>query len=76
MKRSTKIASESLDRAFDAGKDISRSLDTAKARRPLRQQRRVNVDFPSWMIDSLDREAGPPKRRERLYFVSRSTSLK
>ena len=58
MKRSTKIASESLDRAFDAGKDISRSLDTAKARRPLRQHRRVNVDFPSWMIDSLDREAG------------------
>ncbi|NQW48747.1 MAG: CopG family transcriptional regulator [Planctomycetes bacterium] len=52
------MASESLDRAFDAGKDISRSLDTAKARRPLRQQRRVNVDFPSWMIDSLDREAG------------------
>ena len=58
MKRSTKVTSESLDRAFDAGKDISRSLDTAKARRPLRQQRRVNVDFPSWMIDSLDREAG------------------
>ena len=58
MKRSTKVTSESLDRAFDAGADITGSLDTAKARRPLRQQRRVNVDFPAWMIDSLDREAG------------------
>lgn len=58
MKRSTKVTSESLDRAFDAGEDVSGSLDTAKARRPLRLQRRVNVDFPTWMIDSLDREAG------------------
>jgi hypothetical protein len=58
MKRSTKIQAESLDRAFDAGADITGSLETAKARRPLRQQRRVNVDFPAWMIDSLDREAG------------------
>ena len=58
MKRSTKMKAESLDRAFDAGEDITRSLDMGKARRPLRQQRRVNVDFPTWMIDSLDREAG------------------
>jgi hypothetical protein len=58
MKRLSKIKSESLDRAFDAGEDITRSLDVGKARRPLRQQRRVNVDFPAWMIDSLDREAG------------------
>jgi len=57
MKRSTKIQAESLDRAFDAGEDITGSLDMGKARRPLRQQRRVNVDFPAWMIDSLDREA-------------------
>jgi len=58
MKRSNKLTSESLDRTFDAGEDITGSLDTTKARRPLRQQRRVNVDFPAWMIDSLDREAG------------------
>ena len=58
MKRSTKINSESLDRSFAAGAVIPGSLETAKARRPLRQQRRVNVDFPAWMIDSLDREAG------------------
>lgn len=42
---------------FDDGKDITSALDLSKARRPLQEQRRVNVDFPTWMIDSLDREA-------------------
>lgn len=46
-----------IDRKFDAGEDISRYLDTAKARRPEQEQKRVNVDFPVWMIDQLDREA-------------------
>nr|WP_281720211.1 CopG family transcriptional regulator [Nitrosomonas nitrosa] len=32
-------------------------MDIAKARRPLQKQRRVNVDFPDWMIESLDKEA-------------------
>ena len=47
-----------LDRDFDSSKDITESLDLSKARRPNQEQRRVNVDFPTWMIDSLDREAG------------------
>jgi len=46
-----------LDRRFDAGDDITPELELDKARRPNREQRRVNVDFPVWMIDSLDREA-------------------
>lgn len=46
-----------FDRKFDAGKDVSADLDLSKARRPGQEQRRVNVDFPSWMIESLDREA-------------------
>jgi hypothetical protein len=58
MKRSNKISSAEFDRAFAAGKDVSGALDKGKARRPLREARRVNVDFPAWMIESLDREAG------------------
>jgi hypothetical protein len=58
MKPSTKTTAKDFDQAFDAGADVSRSLDSAKARRPLREARRVNVDFPAWMIESLDREAG------------------
>jgi len=46
-----------LDKRFDDGEDITDELDLASARRPNREQRRVNVDFPVWMIDSLDREA-------------------
>ena len=46
-----------FDADFDNGKDVTAALDLAKAHRPNQQQRRVNVDFPTWMIDSLDREA-------------------
>jgi predicted DNA binding CopG/RHH family protein len=52
-----KTKAETLDRKFDAGEDITRYLELSKARRPGLEQRRVNVDFPLWMIDSLDREA-------------------
>jgi len=51
------MKAKSLDKKFDEGKDITRNLDISKARRPLQEQRRVNVDFPTWMIDSLDKEA-------------------
>ena len=47
-----------FDAKFDKGEDITGTLDLSKAHRPLQEQRRVNVDFPTWMIDSLDREAG------------------
>jgi hypothetical protein len=46
-----------LDRKFDAGEEISEFLDRIKARRPGQEQKRVNVDFPIWMIRSLEKEA-------------------
>jgi hypothetical protein len=46
-----------FDKKFDKGEDIAKHLDYSKARRPGREQKRVNVDFPVWMIQSLDREA-------------------
>ena len=46
-----------LDQRFDDGEDITSELDLGKVRRPDREQRRVNVDCPVWMIDALDREA-------------------
>ncbi|WP_027182138.1 type II toxin-antitoxin system BrnA family antitoxin [Oleidesulfovibrio alaskensis] len=46
-----------FDKAFDDGKDISQHLDIAKASRPNKDVRRVNVDFPAWMVDALDQEA-------------------
>ncbi len=52
------MKAKKFDSDFDAGKDVSYVLDVSKARRPLQEQKRVNVDFPVWMIDSLDKEAG------------------
>ena len=47
-----------FDQQFDKSVDITGSLDISKAKRVLQEQKRVNVDFPTWMIESLDREAG------------------
>ena len=52
------MKAKTLDKQFDEGADITAALDVSRARRVLREQKRVNVDFPTWMIESLDREAG------------------
>jgi hypothetical protein len=46
-----------FDKKFDAGKDVSADVNWTKARRPNLEAKRVNVDFPSWMVESLDSEA-------------------
>ena len=51
------MKAEELDKKFDAGEDITGHLELSKARRPEREQKRVNVDFPLWMVQALDREA-------------------
>lgn len=51
------MKAKELDKKFDAGEDISQYLDIPKARRPQQDQKRVNVDFPVWMIQQLDKEA-------------------
>lgn len=51
------MKAKKFDADFDSGKDLTAILDISKARRPLQKQRRVNVDFPDWMIESLDKEA-------------------
>jgi hypothetical protein len=51
------MKAKEFDQAFDDGEEIVDQLDLAKARRPEQEQKRVNVDFPLWMIHQLDREA-------------------
>jgi uncharacterized DUF497 family protein len=52
-----KISSDAFDRKFDEGEDISEFVDWSKMRRRGREIRRVNVDFPAWVVEALDREA-------------------
>jgi hypothetical protein len=54
------ISAEEFDRRFDDGEDMGDYIDWSKATRPNLEIKRVNVDFPQWMIARLDREA---KRR-------------
>jgi hypothetical protein len=46
-----------FDAKFDAGEDISEAVDWSKARRPNDQAKRVNVDFPAWVVAGLDKQA-------------------
>ena len=54
------ISAEEFDRRFDDGEDMGDYIDWNSLRRPNLEIKRVNVDFPQWMIAGLDREA---KRR-------------
>ena len=51
------MKAKEFDKRFDEGEDVSKYLDVSKARRPVQDQKRVNVDFPVWMIHLLDKEA-------------------
>lgn len=46
-----------FDKKFDDGENILADLDLTQARRPGEETKRINVDFPKWMVTSLDREA-------------------
>ena len=48
---------KTFDKKFDEGQSVLEQLDLSKAKRPNQEQKRVNVDFPLWMIHSLDKEA-------------------
>lgn len=51
------MKAKEFDKQFDSGENVLEYLELAKARRVGQEQKRVNVDFPVWMIQSLDKEA-------------------
>ena len=52
------MKAKNFEENFESGDEILQHLDLSKAKRPMQKQKRINVDIPEWMIDSLDREAG------------------
>ena len=67
------MKAEEFDKKFDNNEDISEYLDFSRARHPGREQKRVNVDFPVWMIQSLDREAnrlGVPRQSVIKFWIA------
>jgi len=51
------MKAEDLDKLFDEGEGVLGQVDLSKIRRPNQEQKRVNVDFPLWILQSLDKEA-------------------
>jgi len=51
------MKAKEFDKKFDMGEDITNYLDLSKAKRPEQEQKKINVEFPLWMIQSLDKEA-------------------
>jgi len=51
------MKAKDLDSKFEKNEEVLQHFDTKKARRPGQKQKRVNVDFPNWVVDSLDKEA-------------------
>ncbi len=51
------MKASNFDKKFESGENITDLLDFTKARRPGLEAKRVNVDFPEWMVESLDKEA-------------------
>ncbi len=51
------MKAKDFEKKFEDNEDITRHLDLSRSRRPEQEQKRVNVDFPAWMIHSLDKEA-------------------
>src|SRR5690606_4913661 len=56
-RRSDTMKAAEFDKKFDAGEDVSGAIDWSQARRPNDQPKRVNVDFPAWVVESLDKRA-------------------
>jgi hypothetical protein len=51
------MKADEFDRRFDAGEDVADLLDPSSIRRVYDKTQRVNVDFPPWMVESLDKES-------------------
>jgi hypothetical protein len=73
------MKAKEFDKLFDEGKDVSGLLDLKKAARPGQLQKRVNVDFPNWIIDALDKEArrlGVPRQSIIKVWIAEHLSKK
>ncbi len=69
MKKTSTITAKEFDQRFDRGDDISAFVDTSTIMRPGVEVRRVNVDFPEWIIRKLDVES-------KMIGVSRQSLIK
>ena len=63
------MTAQEFEKRFDEGEDITPFIDRSSIRRPGMEARRVNVDFPEWIIEKLDLQS-------KLIGVSRQSLIK
>ncbi|MFQ6759337.1 MAG: CopG family transcriptional regulator [Deltaproteobacteria bacterium] len=63
------MKAKDFEKKFETGEDITAHLDLSQARRPEQDSKRVNIDFPVWVVQKVDKEA-------RRLGVSRQALLK
>ncbi|TVR56291.1 MAG: CopG family transcriptional regulator [Puniceicoccaceae bacterium] len=63
------MKAKDFEKRFDAGEDITPYIDKASIRRPGLEARRVNIDFPEWVIEELDAQS-------KVIGVSRQSLIK
>ena len=51
------MKAKDFDKAFEDGKDLTEHLDYSKARRVNQDAKRVNIDFPVWIVEKLDKQS-------------------
>ena len=52
------MKAQDFDSKFEAGEDLTEYLNFSKACRVNQESRRVNIDFPSWVVEGLDKRLG------------------
>ena len=51
------MKAQEFDEKFESGEDLTDDLDFSKARRVNQESKRVNIDFPTWVVEGLDKQA-------------------
>lgn len=51
------MKAQEFDEKFESGEDLTNNLDFSKARRVNQESKRVNIDFPTWVVEGLDKQA-------------------
>ena len=51
------MRAKEFDKKFESGEDLTDDLDFSKSRRVNQEAKRVNIDFPLWVVEQLDKQS-------------------
>ena len=51
------MKAKDFDKKFESGEDLTEDLDFTKSQRVDQAPKRVNIDFPVWVVEQLDKQS-------------------